>query len=85
MVELGDRAKDVISGFEGIVIGHSRFLYGCDTVGLKPQGLHDGKPISAQWFDINQVEVIKAGEVKAERPHDPKPGGPRETPGRGRD
>ena len=79
-IKLGDKVKDTISGFEGIAIGHSAFLHGCDTVGVKPQGLHDGKPISAQWFDINQLEVVEPDAVRATRPHDPKPGGPRNPP-----
>lgn len=85
MINLGDKVRDTISGFEGIAIGHSKFLHGCDTIGIKPQGLHDGQPIAAHWFDINQVETIEADAVKPTRQHDPKPGGPRPTPGRGRD
>jgi hypothetical protein len=83
MIELGDKVKHKISGFEGIVIGITHYLSGCDQAGIRPQKLHDGKPISAHWFDVNMIDVIKKGVVK---PHTTKgPGGPRDAPMRGQD
>lgn len=65
MLNLGDRAKDVISGFSGIVVGRTTWLYGCDRVGLQGEKLgKDGRVSDVQWFDAAQVVVVKAGVVK---------------------
>ncbi len=65
MVKLGDRAKDVISGLKGIVVGRTEWLYGCARIGLQPEELKDGKPVETQWFDEAQVGVVKRGVIKA--------------------
>ena len=64
-IKNGDRVKDTITGFEGIVIGITSWFHGCDTIGVKPEKLHDGKPIEAVWFDILRLEKIeeKVSEV----------------------
>jgi hypothetical protein len=63
MVKLGDRVRDKISGFEGIAAARTEYLNGCVRITVEPEGLHDGKPVEAQWFDEQQVDVIEAGAV----------------------
>lgn len=63
MAQLGDRAKDRISGMTGIVVGTSEFLYGCRQVCLRPEEVKDGKPVEGTWFDDQQTIVIEAGVV----------------------
>ncbi len=58
-IELGDLAKDVITGFTGVVKAISSHLHNCDRVGLQPQELKDGKPIDTTFFDTPGIEVIK--------------------------
>lgn len=58
-IKLGDRVKDTISGFEGVAICHAKHLYGCDTIGIKPEKLHEGKPITEVYFDVLQVEKVE--------------------------
>lgn len=58
-VKLGDRVKDTISGFKGIMVSHAKHLHGCDTIGVKPEVLHDGQPIECQWFDILRMELVE--------------------------
>ena len=41
MIQLGDRAKDRISGFEGIVIGIGQWLHGCRRISIQPTELRD--------------------------------------------
>lgn len=59
MIKLGDKVKDKITGYTGIVIGVSEFLQGCRRVGVQTQKLHEGKPIDAIWFDEPQLEIVK--------------------------
>ncbi len=75
--QLGDTVKDSISGFEGVVIGITEWIYGCRRCGVQPKILHDGKPIPAEWFDSPQLHVIERNGEPIGK--DPKaPGGPRD-------
>lgn len=71
MLELGKLARDKITNFEGIITGHARHLYGCDTYGLTPIIDKDGKIRSTEWFDQGRLEIIGEGikpeEVKVEK------------------
>lgn len=65
VVNLGDRAKDSISGLKGIVVGVTEWLYGCRRVGIQPEALgKDGKVQDTAWFDEAQCEVVKPGAIK---------------------
>lgn len=56
---LGDRAKDIITGFTGIVVGHTRWLTGCDTYTLAPEKVgDDGKSRESGHFDESRVLVV---------------------------
>ncbi len=59
-IELGDLAKDVITGFTGIVKYHSQYMHNCDAFGLQPQELKDSAPVKLDQFDApNTVLVLK--------------------------
>ena len=77
-IELGNKYRDMVSGFTGIATGLTMWLSGCDTVGLNPGIDKDGKLMETQWFDINRVKKFeeKVVTVNKERP----PGGPHITP-----
>ena len=85
-IQLGDRVRDRISGFEGIVIGVSDWLYGCRRPVVQPSTLtSDGKPTDSQSFDEPQLEVLESAAFKPaiQTPAvSAKTGGPRETPSR---
>lgn len=64
-IELGDRVKDVITGYEGIVNGRTKWLTGCDTIGILPTELDkDGKTREPMWVDVTRIEVIEKGAIK---------------------
>ena len=61
-VIIGDIVKDRITGFAGVVIGITRWLTGCDTIGIIPQQVtNEGKYPEIQWLDTNRVIVIQSG------------------------
>ena len=78
MVNLGDRAKDVIGGFSGIVTAETQWLYGCRRVAIQPEKPDkDGKHREAEWFDEDQVKVVKRAAVRPpQRPTYSSTGGP---------
>jgi hypothetical protein len=91
MIQLGDRVRDRISGFEGIVVGISEWLYGCRRPVVQPTTLTDGKPTDSQSFDEPQLELIEKAVIVVRVVNPPdvreaalpeKTGGPRATPSR---
>ena len=74
MIEIGQQAKDRITGFKGIVIARTEYLNGCARLAIQPTKLDkDGKPIDAQYFDEPQLESIRP-KKKMQRKNDT--GGP---------
>lgn len=55
-MKLGDKMKDKVSGFEGVAIAKTEWLYGCVRVVLQPMADKDGKLPDTQAFDIDQLE-----------------------------
>ncbi len=78
MLNLGDVAKDTITGFVGVVVAQTTWLHGCRRFTLQPQGLFEGKPIDSQTFDEPQLTLVKAKTQKATTDG----GGPRPEPRR---
>jgi hypothetical protein len=82
MIQVGDIAKDSITGFQGVVVGRTEWLNGCARIGLQPQSLNkDGKPIEVEWFDETQCTLISSKKHQAKR----ETGGPRPNPPRVKD
>lgn len=80
-IELGDLVKDRITGFKGVAVGVTTWLFGCSRVIVQPQGLtKDGKTFESQSFDEPQLEIVKKAKQK-DKPENHKTGGPRSEPG----
>lgn len=78
MINLGDRVKDKITGFEGIAISKVIHINGCIRYEVKPQGLKDGKTIESEWIDETQITV--KSKVKERKVKEDEPGGPGSIP-----
>ena len=76
--KLGCKAKDTITGFNGVVIAVTEWLNGCVRATIQPQELKDGKPIDAVTFDIEQIEVINPVPIQEVK----RSGGPTPEPSR---
>ncbi len=74
MKNLGKKAKDKITNFEGIIIGKISYLFGCDQYGIAGQNYDakEQKRAPTEWFDEGRVEIlgdgIAASEVQVEKP-----------------
>lgn len=76
-INLGDLAKDRITGFTGIVTGKASYLTGCDRCGLAPQKLKDdGGVAETLWFDEPWVEVVEQDVIKPVEQRKADAGGP---------
>jgi len=80
--ELGQKAKDKISGFAGIIVARIEFLNGCKRYSLAPEKLKDEKPIDSEYFDEEQIIVKALNKAKKEKEKE-GPGGPYKKPNDG--
>lgn len=90
-IRLGDKVRDRISGMEGIVVGYSTWLFGCERVALQPKDIKDGRPVDLVHIDAAQCELIERDAVPGYKPATAaaaadvrqRPAGPREDATRG--
>jgi len=73
-INIGDTARDSITGFEGVVIGFTDYLHNCRRPILQPKTLKDGKPIDNRSFDLPSVELVARGDGSYQPPP-PRPFG----------
>jgi hypothetical protein len=68
-LNLGKKAKDKITGFEGFLTGHANYITGCDQYLIQPSA-KEGEFKDPLWFDESRLEIISDGiteeEVKGE-------------------
>lgn len=63
-IKLGSKVKSKVSGFEGIVTQETKYLNGCLRYGVTPKVGKDNKALDAQYFDIEELQVMQKGAVK---------------------
>jgi len=59
----GDQAKDMITGFEGVITGRADYITGCNQYLIQPIK-EDGEFIESRWMDENRLEIIKKAVIK---------------------
>ncbi|GAH03167.1 unnamed protein product [marine sediment metagenome] len=75
---MGDRVKDIISGFNGIVVTRIEYFNGCKRYSVLAKKLEAGKPIE-EWIDEAQLGLVQ--EAKAQKVvREKDPGGPGNIP-----
>lgn len=82
--ELGEGVRDVITKIEGVVTSQHHYITGCDTYGVTPTEVQDGKP-ETTFFDVNRLERTGAPQIilAKEKTSSPVSGGPQITPPKG--
>lgn len=59
--ELGFLGRDIVTGFEGMIVSKHDYLHGCTRFAIEPTKLNkDGRPIEPCVFDEARIEVTKA-------------------------
>lgn len=66
IIQLGNEARDRITGFSGIVTSRAEYLTGCTQYGLTPPVGGDGQVRPSEWFDEGRIEVTGVGVAKAD-------------------
>lgn len=60
---LGQKVKDKVSGFKGVVSSVSFDLYGCVQTIVTPAAKPDGTIPDCRWFDVNRLQVTSKKPV----------------------
>ena len=58
---LGAKARDMVTGFEGIITGRCEYLNGCTQFCVSPPLDDDGKIVKGIWLDNGQLEFVDMG------------------------
>lgn len=75
-IELGDTAKDTLTGYTGVVVARTKWLHGCERLTLQSQKMKEGKPVDPVTFDEPQLVLVKSSVAKGSS----ETGGPRPEP-----
>jgi len=66
-IKLGDKVKDSITDFEGVVIARIEYLNGCIRYSVQPTKLNEkGEIAETAWIDEQQL--VKKSKVKTGGP-----------------
>ena len=77
---LGEKAKDEISGYKGVIVALTEWLNGCRRITIQCEELFEGKPIENQTFDAEQVSRVGKKPTAGKAPS--RTGGPSIAPKR---
>ena len=63
------KVKDVVTGFEGVIIARTEYMNGCRQLLVKPQRLNKdtGEQFDGSWIDITQLDIVKKAEKQEYR------------------
>ena len=80
-VSLGDKVKDRVTGFVGIVTSRSEYISGCARCGVQAEAKGNEQKEPA-WIDELQLVIVKAGVVKVgpQNTGGPRPDAVRQNP-----
>ena len=71
-IKLGQKVKDSITGFEGIVVARAEYLNGCVSCQVEAKELKDGVPLQAQWFDEQRLTIQSKAKAGGPQDHPPE-------------
>lgn len=63
-IKLGEKVKDVVTGFEGIAVARIVYINGCVQFGVKAK-MREGKLSDVEYIDETQLVFVNRGINKA--------------------
>jgi len=80
-IKLGNRVRDSLTSFTGIVVAITHYQYGCKRISVEPEDLgEDGRPKDSVHFDEQRLSVVKKVRSKVSEDSDARVGGPGKVP-----
>lgn len=58
-IPLGAKVKDRLTGFAGVLMGRTEYLYASETVLVQAEDMLDGKPGPSVWFDSGRIQRLE--------------------------
>ena len=53
-IELGEKVKDCVTGFKGVVIARAQYITGCNQYGVAPKAVKN-EAKDSRWFDEDRL------------------------------
>jgi hypothetical protein len=81
--ELGQKAKDVVTGFTGTITARADYLTGCKQYCVTPRVKPDGEYPNGVWLDEDRIELLDDEKLVLSKPTTDAPkriGGPQDSP-----
>jgi hypothetical protein len=73
MIKLGQKVKDALTGFEGIALARTEYLYGCTSIGVLPTKLKEtGTPQDWVWVDEQRLDSDSKATAGGPQPNAPQ-------------
>lgn len=65
-MDLGDHVRDKITGFEGVVVARTEWLWGYVRWGVQSTGLtaECGVPLDVEYFDDGSIELMDEDDAR---------------------
>lgn len=60
--ELGEKVRDKVSGFEGIIMSRTEYLHGVPLYGVQPRVSGEGVMRQAEYFSEPAIETLKLSD-----------------------
>jgi hypothetical protein len=60
-IKLGNKVRDIVTGYEGIATAKVEYLNGCVQYCVKPPAGKDGNMPEGAYLDEGQLTVVSAG------------------------
>jgi hypothetical protein len=71
---LGDRVLDRVTGYEGVVVSITDYLFGNRRIQIQKQACDEhGQPLETVWLDDAQAQVVERGIMEVAPPNDRRP------------
>lgn len=74
---MGDRVKDIVSGYTGVILAMTYYSTGCRHYGIAPEKTgKDGNIREYEWLDESRLVLVKSARERKRKPT----GGPGQNP-----
>ena len=58
-IQLGQKVRDTITGYTGVAVARTEWMYGCVRITVQSQELKDGLPTEGYAVDEPQLELVE--------------------------
>ncbi len=60
-IRMGQKVKDIVTGFEGIVVARVEFINGCVQYAVRPKVDDKGNMVESEYIDVDRLKLVNSG------------------------